>query len=52
MSEPVLDGRAAVVTGSSHGIGRETMLALRDTADGPWPLEALAREIREKPGGG
>jgi NAD(P)-dependent dehydrogenase (short-subunit alcohol dehydrogenase family) len=32
--------------GLHTGAGREELLAFRDTADGPWPVGELAREIR------
>lgn len=34
--------------GLQTGVGGETLLAYRDVAQGPWPVEALAQRIEEK----
>jgi len=34
--------------GLQTGVGSETLLAYRDIADGPWPVEELARRIEKK----
>ena len=46
-----LTGRLFTAAGGYVGLhagdGRETMLAYRDTAQGPWPVMALARRVEE-----
>jgi len=51
LSSPVT-GRLFTASGGyvgvQSGVGGETLLAYRDVADGPWPVEALARQIGDK----
>lgn len=46
-----LTGRLFTVSGGyvgiQGGVGGETLLAYRDVAEGPWPVEALAQRIQE-----